>query len=51
MAPVTGKYQEYITQPGAPTLDGYTFVRWEPSFPSTMPLGGTGLTAVWVANT
>jgi hypothetical protein len=25
-------------------------VDWDPEFPSTMPLGGTGLTVVWLAH-
>ena len=49
--PITGKYEQNITAPENPVLDGYTFKWWSPSFPSTMPLGGTGLKAIWEANT
>ena len=34
-----------------PELSGYTFIRWEPALPSTIPAEDITLNAVWEANT
>ena len=47
VASITAPYGSALTEPSAPTLDGYTFAGWSPAFPPTMPLGGTTLTAQW----
>ena len=49
--PITGKYEQNLIAPANPKLFGYTFMWWEPEFPTKMPLDGTGLIAIWEANT
>ena len=48
--PITAPYGSEITEPSAPTRAGYTFAGWSPTFPSTMPLNGVTLTAIWTLN-
>ena len=47
---ISAKYWATVSRPNNPELSWYTFIDWNPGFPSIMPLGGTGLTAIWVAN-
>ena len=45
--PITGKYESNLTAPNSPSRWWYTFMWWQPSFPSTMPLWWAELTAQW----
>jgi len=47
VAPITQGYETAVTSPADPTKMGYTFKGWEPKLPSTMPLGGLKVKAVW----
>lgn len=51
--PIEAKYGQTIIdlKPSDPEKTWYTFNGWNPSYPETMPLDGTGLTALWTANT
>jgi hypothetical protein len=47
---ITQPIDSPIIAPSDPTLDGYTFIGWDPVMPETMPLGGSALTAQWAVN-
>ena len=47
---ITQNYGTPITEPTAPTKTGYTFKRWSPSLPTTMPAENVNVTAVWEIN-
>ena len=49
--PITDKYGATIIAPNDPTRLGYTFKWWNPSLPSTMPVGDSTVVAQWKANT
>ena len=36
-----------VESPEDPTKEGYTFIRWEPDVPSTMPEQDVTCTAIW----
>ena len=44
-------YGTQIAEPVVPTKDGYTFVKWEPAIPETMPAENMTITATWKINT
>ena len=50
IASVTQDYNTEIEVPSNPTKEGHTFVRWEPSIPETMPVGGITVKAIWSVN-
>jgi uncharacterized repeat protein (TIGR02543 family) len=50
VADITQDYGSAISAPADPTKTGYTFAGWNPTIPTTMPLGGTSLTAQWTIN-
>ena len=50
VAPITQDFGTAVTAPAAPTKEGYTFVKWEPSVPTTMPAENTTVKAVWKVN-
>ena len=43
-------YGSAITVPSAPEKVGYTFQRWDPSVPATMPDNNLTISAVWEVN-
>ncbi|MBQ7074069.1 InlB B-repeat-containing protein [bacterium] len=45
ITPLTAKYESPLTQPNNPTKYGYTFKKWNPNFPTEMPLNGDTLQA------
>jgi uncharacterized repeat protein (TIGR02543 family) len=47
---ITQDYGTPITAPTDPTKEGYTFKRWTPSLPTTMPAENVNVTAVWEIN-
>ena len=47
---ITGKYGDTVTVPANPTKTGYTFVKWNPELPATLPAENTTYTAQWTAN-
>jgi hypothetical protein len=47
---ITQEYGSLITPPADPEKTGYTFRRWEPALPSSMPARDMELTAVWEVN-
>ncbi|HZK01169.1 MAG TPA: InlB B-repeat-containing protein, partial [Tissierellaceae bacterium] len=57
VADVTADFGAAITEPTAPTKEGYTFDKWvdgegrEVTFPETMPVDGLSLKATWTTNT
>lgn len=57
VADVTVDFGATITEPTAPTKEGYTFDKWvdgegkEVTFPETMPVDGLSLKATWTTNT
>jgi hypothetical protein len=48
---ITQAYGTVVTAPADPVREGYTFVGWEPAFPSIMPAGNTTYVAQWTVNT
>jgi len=44
---IEGKVGDPVTMPKNPTKDGYVFVKWDPSVPSTIPRGTTTINAIW----
>ncbi len=50
VASIAAPYGATLTAPTPPTKDGYDFAGWSPAFPTTMPLGGATLTALWTAD-
>ena len=47
IAPITQDYGTGITEPDAPTRDGYTFMGWDQEIPTTMPAENITLKARW----
>ena len=47
VAPITAAAGAALTAPANPTKDGFVFIGWSPSFPTTMPSGGATLSAQW----
>lgn len=43
-------YGETIPAPATPEKEGYTFLKWEPAVPSTMPDEDYTVTAIWKKN-
>ena len=50
IAPIVQDYGTEITPPAIPTRDRYTFVRWEPEIPATMPDHDMTIKAIWQRN-
>lgn len=50
VSPITQDYATAITPPEIPTREGYTFMGWTPSVPSTMPTANTTCVAQWKIN-
>ena len=50
VAPITQDYGTAITAPANPTREGYTFIGWDKSIPTTMPAENVTITAKWKAN-
>ncbi|MBM7453203.1 hypothetical protein JN09_000525 [Acholeplasma morum] len=48
---IKGDFLSSLTAPINPTKAGYTFVSWDKEFPTTMPLDGLALKAIWEVNT
>ncbi len=46
----TYEYGATVTEPAEPTREGFTFVKWEPSLPETMPANDLTVKAVWEAD-
>ena len=47
IAPITQDYGTVITAPEAPTREGYTFIGWDKTIPTTMPAENITLKAKW----
>ena len=45
----TYKFGDTVVAPAAPTRDGFTFVKWTPALPSTMPANDITVVAEWEA--
>ena len=45
--PITGEVGSAVTAPANPTKDGFTFLRWEPIVPETMPAVDVTCVAKW----
>jgi|GEM_PF-6239367 len=50
IASITEPYNTTLIQPVNPTRTGYTFVAWQPTFPSKMPAEDLTLVAQWTPN-
>ena len=50
VTPITQEFGTEITPPDAPVREGFTFMRWEPEVPATMPATNLTFTAVWEEN-
>ncbi|MBQ7822354.1 MAG: S-layer homology domain-containing protein [Clostridia bacterium] len=48
VAPITQDYGAAITAPVNPTKVGYSFDKWEPAIPATMPAGNMTVKALWI---
>ena len=47
---ITQNYATEVTAPENPTKTGYTFVKWDPAVPETMPAENKTIKAVWQIN-
>ena len=47
VAPITQDYGTNITAPAAPTREGYTFIGWDKTIPTTMPAENMTIKARW----
>ncbi|MGI5925017.1 MAG: leucine-rich repeat protein, partial [Lentisphaeria bacterium] len=47
---ITQNYNSTVTAPANPSKEGYTFDRWEPPVPRTMPAEDTDCVAQWTIN-
>ncbi|MBQ7188519.1 MAG: leucine-rich repeat protein [Kiritimatiellae bacterium] len=50
VVPVTQEYGTEVVPPAAPVREGFTFMRWEPELPASMPASNLTFTAVWEVN-
>ena len=50
IAPLTAGYGTSISEPEAPTKEGYTFLGWNPEVPEKMPAKDVTVTAQWKIN-
>ena len=50
ITPVTQDYNSAVTAPANPTKTGYTFTRWEPAIPETVPAKDITVKALWQIN-
>ena len=49
VAPATYEYGAAVTEPAAPTRNGFNFIGWEPALPDTMPANDLTVKAKWEA--
>ena len=47
ISPLNVAFGSSVTAPANPTKDGFTFVRWNPALPNTMPANDLTVTAIW----
>ena len=48
--PITLDFGAAVTNPAAPTKEGYTFAGWDKEIPATMPVEGVTVKALWTVN-
>ena len=50
VASQTYKFGDEVIAPADPTREGFTFIKWNPELPATMPANDVRVTAVWETN-